>query len=280
MSFLLDRFTARDQGKVRVIELNSIDNVRDFGGMPVEGNRIIPYGLFYRGSALHGLTGDDIRTLFDINGIACTIDLRCGWECEAKPSFRRRDVDYLHIPFYDKDKVGIDYRESAEGTEIVGKDIACDPDHFYRSLSNPLTVAQIRECIRRIFACATSGKPVYCHCSGGKDRTGIIAMLVQMILGASEDDIMADYLFTNVARDKTIDEVYARFLRLANGDAEKAQELTDSHRARPENLIAFWESVCELYGSREEFFVNQLGIDENHRARLCSLCTEASAEAV
>lgn len=265
---------------MRVIELDNIDNVRDFGGMPVEGDRVIPYGLFYRGSAPHGLSDEDARMLFDVHGIACTIDLRCGWECEAKSSFRRDDVDYLHIPFYDKDKVGIDYRESAEGTGIVGKDIACDPDHFYRSLSNPLTVAQIRECMHTIFARVTNGEPIYCHCSGGKDRTGIISMLIQMILGASEEDIMADYLFTNVAREKTIDEVYARFLRLANGDEEKARELTESHRARPENIAAFWESVCESYGSKEEFIVNQLGIDEAHRVRLCSLCTEPIAEAV
>lgn len=265
---------------MRVIELDTIDNVRDFGGIATEDNRVIPHGLLYRGSALFGISADDERILFDDLDINCVIDLRCGWEREEKPNGFGRGVDHLHIPFYDKDKVGIDYTEAANGTEVVGRDIACDPDHFYRSLSNPLTVAQIRECLHQIFSRAVKGLPVYCHCSGGKDRTGIMSMLVLTVLGASEDDIMRDYLLTNVSRDKKIDEVYKRFLRLANGDAQKAQELTDSHRARPENLIAFWESVCALYGSKDDFIANQLDIGEAQRARLCSLCTEAVAEAV
>ncbi len=266
--------------KLQVIELHSIDNVRDFGGIEVGGDRKIPHGLLYRGSALHGLTDRDATILFDSLSISCTIDLRCGWECEAKPNYVNNHIDQLHIPFYDKDKVGIDYRENAEGTEIVGKDIACDPDHFYRSLSNPLTVAQMRECLHQIFARITNGKAVYFHCSGGKDRTGIIAMLVLEALGASEDDIMADYLFTNVARDRTIDQTYERFLRLAKGDEQKAKELTDPPRPRPDNQTAVRESVGSRYGNKDEFFANQLGIDGNDRVRLQAICTTAIAEAV
>lgn len=265
---------------MKVIDLNSVDNVRDFGGVLIDGNRMIPHGLFYRGSALHNLVDDDAHILSDSLGIACVIDLRCGWECESKPNSPLNGADYLHIPFYDKEKVGIDYTEAANGTEIVGRDIACNPDHFYRSLSNPLTVGQMRECVSQIFARVTKGQPVYCHCSGGKDRTGIISMLILTILGASDEDIMQDYLFTNVSRDKNIDEVYKRFLRLAKGDAEKAQQLTDSHRALPENIDAFWESICSRYGSKDAFIANQLGINKNERARLSALCTQAVAEAV
>ena len=238
---------------MRVIELNSINNVRDYGGILLDDGRIIPHGLLYRGSALHNLSAEDDRILFDELGIGCVIDLRCGWECEAKPNSRRDGVEYFHIPFYDKEKVGIDYTENAHGTEVVGKDIACEPDHFYRSLSNPLTVGQMRICVHEIFDRMEAGIPVYCHCSGGKDRTGIIAILVLTILGATDETIMEDYLFTNVARDKTIESVYERFLRLAKGDEQRAKELTESHRARPEHVAAFWESVNERYGSRSAF---------------------------
>lgn len=253
---------------MRVIELTSIDNVRDYGGITLLDGRTIPHGLLYRGSALHSLAPEDACTLFDDLGITCVIDLRCGWECEAKPNTRYPGIEYLHIPFYDKEKVGIDYTENANGTEIVGRDIACEPDHFYRSLSNPLTVRQMRACVHEILDRISQGDPVYCHCSGGKDRTGIISILILTILGASEDDIMTDYLFTNIARDKTIDAVYERFLRLAKGDEERARELTESHRACPQNVAAFWESVSERYGSPADFIENQLAIDPTYAAHL------------
>jgi protein-tyrosine phosphatase len=43
--------------------------------------------------------------------------------------------------------------------------------------------------------------PVLVHCAAGKDRTGIGVALVLRLLGVHRDDVMADYLLTNDARD-------------------------------------------------------------------------------
>ena len=127
-------------------------------------------GLLYRGCALADATDHDKDVLFNDLGISCVIDLRCGWELEAKPDHLPDGVEYLHIPFYDLEKVGIEYTESSEGTKTVGRDVACEPSRFYRSLSNRLTTAQMRQALDEVFAHSTAGRPVYTHCSGGKDR--------------------------------------------------------------------------------------------------------------
>ena len=255
------------------IELESVSNVRDLGGISVQGNRVIAPGLFFRGSALHGLTEGDSKTLFDELGIACVLDLRTGWECEAKPDPVPAGVEYLHIPFYDWEKVGLEYTRCVPGTIAIGHDIACDPDHYYRSLSNPRTVAQMRKGLDAVFHRAMNGRPVYQHCSGGKDRAGIFALLVLSVLGASREAILDDYLLTNVARDKTLANVYDRFLRLADGDEGLARELTEAHRARPENLAAFYEEIDAAYNGMDSFMRVQLGIDERRREAIRQACT-------
>ena len=258
---------------VKVVELQGVTNVRDFGGVPVEGGRIVTPGLFYRGSALVGATSEDQHILFDELGIRCIVDVRCGWEREAKPDVQVPGVENLHIPFYDLDIVGIEYTQPVEGTIAVGRDFACDPVHFYRSLANSLTVKQISKGLHAVFERTCQGMPVYQHCSGGKDRAGIMALLVLTLLGASREAVLEDYLFTNVSRDKDYDKLFARFLRLADGNEELARDLTDSHRARPENLEAFYEAIDGSYGSMDTFVRNQLGFDAGDLVHIREKCT-------
>ena len=190
------------------------------------------------------------------------MDVRCGWELESKPDIVPDGVEYLHIPFYDLEKVGIEYTEPTAGTVMVGHDLACEPSHFYRSLANPLTVGQMNACLDAIFGRALDGRAVYEHCSGGKDRAGMLAALILLVLGADLDAVYADYIETNVSRDKRFDQMMERFLRFVDGDEGRARELVESHRARPENLDVFFSEVESLYGSLDAFMRVQLGMDE------------------
>ena len=258
---------------MEVVELEGLTNVRGLGGIPVGDGRLVKHRLFYRSDNLSLITEADKRRIKDVMGVRCVIDLRVGWEREAKPDTDIEGVLNLHIPFYDKEKVGIEYTRSIEGSKVQGHDIVCDPDHFYRSMSNPLTARMMAKGLDTIFCYAEKGEATLQHCSGGKDRAGIMALLILTVLGASREDILEDYLATNVGRDKNIDAIYARFLRLMDGDEEKAWVVTENHRARPQNLLAFYESVDERYGGMEQFLDGTLGFDRKRRARLVELCT-------
>lgn len=242
--------------------------MRDLGGIPVEGGRVVAPGLFFRGAALNEATLEDRKALFADLGIECVIDVRCGWEREAKPDIAVPGVENLHIPFFDLEKVGVEYTEPAAGTKVVGRDVACDPLRFYGAMSNVLTAAQMREAVHCAFSHALEGKPVYIHCSGGKDRAGILAMLILTILGADREAVLADYLLTNESRDRHYEKEFRRFLRFADGDEELARRLTLGHRANPENLQAFYDSLETRYGGMEAFIVEVLQIDRHYRAAL------------
>lgn len=261
------------------IELQGVDNVRDLGGIPVDETHVVVPGLLFRGSALCDMTSSDQKRLFGELGIKCVIDLRCGWERDAKPDLRIASVENLHIPFYDLEKVGIEYTEPAEGTKVVGRDVACNPDRFYRSLANPLTANQMRQALEAIFAHAEREEPVYVHCSGGKDRAGIMVLLILTVLGASRKSILEDYLLTNVSRDKHYQAAFERFLKFADGDETRAHELVRAHRARPENLDAFYEAVSERYGSMDAFISEKLGFTRERQKTIRAVCTRKSEQA-
>ena len=261
-----------------VIELQGVKNARDLGGIPVGEGRAVAPGLLFRGGPLVDATDADRRVLFDQLRIGCVIDLRTGWEREAKPDVQEPGVENLHIPFYDLDIVGIEYTQPAEGTVPIGRDVAYDPDHYYRSFLNDRTVAQMRTAVNALFERAMRGCPVYFHCSGGKDRAGILALLALTALGANRDDILQDYLLTNVSRDAGIQPVHERFLAFAQGDEARARELTHSHRARPENLDAFYEEAAARFGDMNAFIRTQLGIDDGLREEIRQACSVAAQD--
>ncbi len=272
-AILLIMMETANNTHARMIALEGVDNVRDLGGIPVYGGRAVAPGLIFRGGALCGATREDKRILFEELRVSCIIDLRCGWEVEAKPNPAHPDVDQLHIPFYDLDKVGVEYSKGARPGQKVGRDVACEPDDFYRSLANPKTVAQMRACLAQVIARTTNGLAVYQHCSGGKDRTGVMTLLVLTVLGASFQDILDDYLLTNISRDAKLEAVYVKFLRIAGGDEAEARRLVHEHRARRENLEAFLEAVCERYGNVERFVHEQLGVGDALREGFRAACT-------
>lgn len=255
------------------IHLQGVDNVRDLGGIPTCEGRVVKPGLIFRGSALCGMTPADQELLFGELGIACVVDLRCGWERDAKPDPHVAGVENLHIPFYDLDKVGIEYTEPTEGTKVVGRDVACNPDRFYRSLANPLTANQMRQALEVIFAHAEQKRPVYVHCSGGKDRAGIMTVLVLTVLGASRQSIREDYLLTNVSRDKHYQAAFERFLKFADGNEARAHELTRAHAALPQNLDAFYGAVDERYDSMDAFLRGKLGVSLKRQEAIRAACT-------
>ena len=68
--------------------------------------------------------------------------------------------------------------------------------------------------------------PIAFHCSIGTDRTGLVAFLLNGVLGVSKEDLYRDYIFSNfgliynMRTAKTIDE-YLTTIEASSGDKLK-----------------------------------------------------------
>jgi len=87
------------------------------------------------------------------------------------------------------------------------------------------------------------------HCTSGKDRTGLAAMLILSALGVDEETIVKDYLLTNEYNAEKIAETRTFFLDKTHDEiiAEKAVLLMDGVSEIPmKNALAH---LKEKYGS-------------------------------
>ncbi len=87
------------------------------------------------------------------------------------------------------------YEESADGSTFVQA-------MYERMLFG-------NKAFKELFRALEAGEtPILFHCSAGKDRTGVAAMLILLALGASDETICADYERTNLCRKAEIDAAW------------------------------------------------------------------------
>ena len=162
----------------------------------------------------------------------------------------------------------ITFLKTADLTEDSGRAFMTET---YRRL--PFEPAHIDLFSRYFLALADSDGPVLIHCAAGKDRTGLLAALTHSLLGVSRDDVIADYLLTNVAVD-----LEGR----AEGIAKKLTEMTGrpaSHGAvvaflgvEADYLDGAFGEIATRHGSVAAYLKQVLGVDaalgQRIRARL------------
>lgn len=155
-------------GACRMIHLLNVDNVRDLGGWDCDGG-MVKYGLLFRGGEMYGyLTDDGRQQAIDMLGILKEIDLRFASELNGRTeSGFGPTVDMLWV-------------------DMTWNDLA-----YQKSSGN------IKAIFDPLFDYVIANKPTYFHCSAGADRTGVVALLCEAILGVSQSDCDKDYELTS-----------------------------------------------------------------------------------
>ena len=142
-------------------------NARDLGGWKGLGGKTLAFRKLYRGGAIHGSRVNSAgKAEFRAQGIKAEVDLR---EESDVPS---------------KSPMGDDIAFFAPGFES-------GYNHMVRD-NKP----KVKETFCFVVQCLRENKPVYFHCSAGRDRTGTLAVLLEGALGVSESDMAKDYELT------------------------------------------------------------------------------------
>lgn len=106
-----------------------------------------------------------------------------------------------------------------------------------------------------------SDQPTVFHCTAGKDRTGFAAALLLKAVGASDDEVMHDYLLTN---ERLVLPEESRM-----GLPREAMAVL--WRVEPDFLRAAFDEVERGYGSLEAYMRDGLALGRAERERLQTL---------
>jgi protein-tyrosine phosphatase len=161
-------------------------NARDLGGLPTVDGRRTRRGAVVRSESLQGLTAAGWSAL-ESHGIRTIVDLRNGDQREAEPyDVPVAGIATVHVPLEE---------------ELAGDE---EFDHWAASgvLATPLYYSAFlrrwpERPVAAVAAVARAGPGcVLVHCGMGRDRTGLITMLLLAAVGVGADAIAADYELT------------------------------------------------------------------------------------
>ncbi len=159
--------------------LDGAHNVRELGGYQTSDGRTTKNGVFLRGDGTHALTDQDLRKLREV-GVSLVVDMRSPDEVEKFPS-----------RFYTDDNVRYENIIMFDGLQslFAGKGIQNSMAGLYCCLLD-----ECKEQYAKIFRLFIDNEGVSLfHCTAGKDRTGVVAMLLLNLAGVPDEMIMADY---------------------------------------------------------------------------------------
>ena len=227
------------------IPLSAAYNTRDLGGYPTKDNKVTQFNRFIRSDFPHIINDQDVKLLKQKN-IGVVIDLRTTYEVEksSHPLENIDFIDYYHLPIF---REFDSYRYCDHSEEPLYE--------LYKGILNNEKVN-----LAKIFDIMLShpDQAVMFHCTAGKDRTGVIAMLLLGLARVYDNDIISNYevSFTHTK---------------ARGDLNKL--ITKIPFAYFESKTEIMEKTLqffyERYGSFEKYF-SQLGYSVQDQEQLQS----------
>ncbi|BCW57874.1 tyrosine-protein phosphatase [Arthrobacter sp. StoSoilB20] len=233
--------------KDRTLRAEGTVNARDLGGLERVDGTLTPSGVFFRSDNVDRISPDGWQHLHEA-GIRTVVDLR-------QPEERERDTQkrpaWLTTINVDLDGLeNTDFWAGYWDNGLVGTAM-----YFLPHLT------EMPERAGAAVSAIVNAPPggVLFHCMGGRDRTGIIAMILLSAVSADTEEIVDDYLET---------------VRL--GDTRAASD----NRNNAESLL---NELCERHGTTTEGafrtalagfdlpgFIKAAGLHESDRAALFS----------
>ncbi|KAG0264144.1 hypothetical protein BG011_007412 [Mortierella polycephala] len=205
-------------------------------------------GIIYRCADISKPTPEGIKVLESLN-IKDVFDLRSNSETERRGTFESPNIKRHHIPVFSEDdyspaQIAVRFAMYLSGTEGFAA--------AYMSM-----LPNIRQFLTPVLEhIVKKGTPFIVHCTAGKDRTGVVCALLQMICGVDEEQIAWEYELTR--RCMAIKEEDVIFLKNAIGGESSDAQVREVLSTNEEYMFRFLEQFHEKYGTVEDFLINEL----------------------
>jgi protein-tyrosine phosphatase len=216
--------------EARFVPLEATLNMRDLGGLPLARGGATRSGRLLRSDVPLRLPPADMATLHRL-GLRTVVDLRQTHEIVREPSALsdHSDVTVHHVELWTL--VNDSGEQPDDPWSITG---------FYLALldhAGPAFAASAR------ILAEADGAALF-HCTAGKDRTGMLAMLLLDLAGVERDALVADFALT----DARIEPIRSRLLEDAERRGIARADFVRLLGATPDLIEPALEHLDERYG--------------------------------
>ena len=253
------------------IPMEKLPNTRDLGGMTGADGRTVRPGLLIRSGQLAEASTADLEEL--ARRIELVVDFRNMDEHVNVPDPEMPGVAQIHLPILEGRGPGIAQDEESRRAAMRG--LFEDPEkpkavmaHIYEEfVEKPYCREKYREFL--MLLAEDREKAVLWHCAAGKDRAGFASVLVEALLGVSREDIIEDYMVTNVYLEKVIEKMTDEHARLTGlTDSVHREAMGYMFGARIELITAALNKTDELYGGFDGLFAEGMRIPREQIERM------------
>lgn len=228
-----------------------LSNFRDVGGLKTADGRTFRAGVLFRSDELSRLNTRDLLKLEGL-GIQLICDLRSPSESQKRrPRLRDESMRVVNVPIHEQGPQGGSRRKLLGF--LLGRTGGDRFRGFSRDYYHHIAFEQTdRICQVITLLSKEQNLPALIHCTAGKDRTGFLAALIQLLVGVPYEVVMEDYLRTNDYLGPRL-EKFIRVMRIVTLSQVSQERMRLILMAHPEFLNEVHETIVKRYGGVETY---------------------------
>jgi len=238
-------------------------NFRDMGGVKNKENKFIHWGRIFRTDEMNKLTDEDLIYVAS-TGLKTVVDFRTTGEKEgamgglippAPDKLPTTVKNTYELPI----TAGNIFSDEMMGKIRQGATVEELKEAMKNSYIELVTKDEYVAILKEFFSYVQNedNLPLSFHCSAGKDRAGVAAMLVYSALDIDKSIIMTDYMLSK----QYIAGKYDRYLQIYPSIAPLVT-------VDEEYMEAAYSAIDEKYGSMNKFLTEVMEIDINKMKKL------------
>ena len=239
----------------RRVPIEETHNFRDLGGYATQNGRRVKWGRAFRADGLARIRSRG-RALLKQMGIRLVCDFRAPTEIDQAPDNLPEDgsIEYLNLPIVSH---GFDTVEAMKRLRKGDTSWLTDtfmPEGYIRNIEG---FAPIWGTVIQNLSLSENRALVF-HCTAGKDRTGICAALILLVLGVPQETVIYDHGLSNVYLGPFL-EKFLGYLDQFGVDRNKILPYLSAPR---EAIVAALDHIGTQYGSAEKYLLSKAGISQ------------------
>ena len=238
----------------RLLPMDGAFNTRELGGYKTTDGKSVKWGMLFRSDKLSDISENDQLYLQSL-GIKRIVDFRSEGEKTEDPDIIQEGINYIETPINVDGAMRSKIEAVLKGkTNKEVKSFLVDANKEF--VTNYTSVYE--DFLRGLI---DEDGPTLFHCTAGKDRAGFAAAITLIALGVSKEDVIEDYMKTNIFTKDKIDEMIdkIKLMSLYQADAEILRPLIGVERIYIETAF---KTAEEKYGSLENFIREGFNISD------------------